>query len=140
MATKQSVECDEFQQACHKVQAVYPCGQCGGQHRSRECPAYGQQCGICHKYNHFAKVCRSKLKHKSQSSAKKKVDVVKDKELGSNSSDSDAKVFSLDPIQIHGLAEHSAWYSTISTDKGTLLSNLTQEPKQVCYQPKFFTR
>jgi len=64
------------------------------------------------------------LKHKSQSSAKKKVDVAKDKELGSNSSDSDAEVFSLNPIQIHGLAEHSAWYSTISTDEGNITFKL----------------
>jgi len=55
--------------------------------------------------NHFAKICRSKLKHKSQCS-EKKVDVVKDKDLGSNQSDSDVEVFSLDPIKIHGLAEH----------------------------------
>ena len=40
-------------------QREFMCGQCGYQHRPKECPAFGQQCSICHRLNHFAKVCRS---------------------------------------------------------------------------------
>ena len=36
------------------------CGRCGHKHRPRECPAYGQQCTVCHKLHHFARVCHSK--------------------------------------------------------------------------------
>lgn len=36
------------------------CRNCGGQHKSRECPAHGVTCHACGKANHFAKVCRSK--------------------------------------------------------------------------------
>ena len=36
-----------------------PCGNCGGHHRRRECPAQGATCSNCGKSNHFAKVCRS---------------------------------------------------------------------------------
>ena len=36
------------------------CEQCGYKHRPKECPAFGQQCSICHKLHHFAKVCRNK--------------------------------------------------------------------------------
>ena len=25
------------------------CGQCGYKHRPKECPAFGQQCAICHR-------------------------------------------------------------------------------------------
>ncbi len=39
------------------------CFNCGGQYphtRGPEsCPAYGTECGACHKFNHFARVCRS---------------------------------------------------------------------------------
>ena len=70
--------------------------------------AYGQQCSICHKFNYFAKVRRSK--HLSQatqhfrSQTKKRVHVVDD--LGS---ESDTESLSLDPIKIDGLAEQS-WF------------------------------
>ena len=36
------------------------CRNCGGKHKRRECPAFGQECRKCHKKNHWAKVCRSK--------------------------------------------------------------------------------
>lgn len=40
------------------------CGYCGNKaHRVKDsCPARGKQCKICNKWNHFAKVCRSKQK------------------------------------------------------------------------------
>ena len=39
-----------------------PCGYCGNKAHGRmdSCPAKGKQCKICNKWNHFAKVCRSK--------------------------------------------------------------------------------
>ena len=36
------------------------CGQCGYKHRPKECPAFGQQCSLCHKLHHFAKLCHNK--------------------------------------------------------------------------------
>jgi len=39
------------------------CNRCGGLHITKEgaCPAKGKQCMKCRKFNHFAKVCKSKL-------------------------------------------------------------------------------
>ena len=36
------------------------CGNCGQSHPPRQCPAYGQQCHTCKKYNHYKALCRSK--------------------------------------------------------------------------------
>ncbi|XP_067933799.1 uncharacterized protein [Watersipora subatra] len=36
------------------------CGNCGQSHPPRQCPAYGQQCHTCKKYNHYKAICRSK--------------------------------------------------------------------------------
>lgn len=36
------------------------CRKCGQVHRYK-CPAFGVQCKICHKRNHFAKMCTSNL-------------------------------------------------------------------------------
>ena len=41
---------------------VMDCQNCGGQHKRRECPAFGQECRSCHRLNHWAKMCRSKPK------------------------------------------------------------------------------
>ena len=103
---------------------VTVCGHCGRPHKPRERTAYGQQCStICHKFNHFAKVCRSKhlLSQATQYShlqTKKRVHVVDD--LGS---ESDTESLSLDPIQNDGLAEQS-WFSTISTSGGDVTFKL----------------
>ncbi len=35
------------------------CRNCGTTHQPRSCPAWGKECHICHKFNHFARVCRS---------------------------------------------------------------------------------
>ncbi|WP_419629159.1 reverse transcriptase domain-containing protein, partial [Thiolapillus sp.] len=35
------------------------CGNCGGSHAPRQCPAYGTTCSKCHKKNHWRQVCRS---------------------------------------------------------------------------------
>ena len=31
---------------------------CGGSHLRAKCPAYGKNCNVCFKNNHFAKVCK----------------------------------------------------------------------------------
>ena len=36
-----------------------PCGKCGYNHQEGKCPTKGKQCNKCHKYNHFAKMCKS---------------------------------------------------------------------------------
>jgi len=125
--SKQSANCDKVQ---HRLPPpvvsgkgrVSVCGNCGRAHKPRECPAYGQQCSICHKFNHFAKVCRNKhllqAAQHSRSRIKKKVHVVADLD-----SESDAESLSLDPIQIDGLAEQS-WFSTISTSSGAVTFKL----------------
>ncbi|GFO25559.1 retrovirus-related pol polyprotein from transposon 17.6 [Plakobranchus ocellatus] len=41
------------------------CKQCGSEHRSRQCPAYGKMCHKCKGKNHFATVCRSGQKNKT---------------------------------------------------------------------------
>ena len=41
------------------------CFSCGGIHPPRQCPAYGKVCRRCHKSNHFAKVCRTKMSTKT---------------------------------------------------------------------------
>ena len=45
-----------------RFQRAEPCSYCGlvGAHvKVRNCPAYGTQCEICRKFNHYSSVCRA---------------------------------------------------------------------------------
>ncbi|KAG8013450.1 hypothetical protein GBF38_021816 [Nibea albiflora] len=39
-------------------QQLRACGNCGGERRPRQCPAFGKECRLCGMRNHFARVCR----------------------------------------------------------------------------------
>lgn len=41
-------------------QQLRSCGNCGGEHRPRQCPAFGKDCRLCGMRNHFARVCRQR--------------------------------------------------------------------------------
>ena len=43
------------------------CTYCGLSHPPRQCPAYGKECHICKKKNHFAKVCKKSKPEKDTS-------------------------------------------------------------------------
>ncbi|BES91778.1 Reverse transcriptase (RNA-dependent DNA polymerase) [Nesidiocoris tenuis] len=57
----------------NKADRKIPCKYCGNVHKHdrRKCPAYGEKCKLCFRYNHFASVCgssqnaRGKLKRAS---------------------------------------------------------------------------
>ncbi|XP_068671039.1 uncharacterized protein [Montipora foliosa] len=38
------------------------CQFCGYRHKRSRCPAFGKNCNMCHKQNHFAKVCKATTK------------------------------------------------------------------------------
>lgn len=61
-AMKDNVQLDLSEVHRYKTQqmkSVTSCKFCGNTHQFGKCPAYGKRCSICHKINHFAKVCRS---------------------------------------------------------------------------------
>ena len=47
------------------------CGRCGRQHFPGQCPAHGKECLKCGGKNHFAKVCHTKPRTRSESQFKK---------------------------------------------------------------------
>ena len=105
------------------------CGQCGNKHRPKECPAFGQQCSICRKLHHFAKVCCNKrqitFKNKqatnSKNTAKKRVYVL-DQEDNISVAEDEPEVF-INAIQVHGISELS-WLSIVSTESGKITFKL----------------
>ena len=58
------------------------CKFCGGRHErdKRKCPAYQAKCHICHKQNHFARMCRNK----PQSSPARRIHAIENRESDSD--------------------------------------------------------
>ena len=52
---------------------LHTCKYSGKQHKPRKCPAYGKKCNFCHKLNHFATVCQSRLLWKQSSAPARQV-------------------------------------------------------------------
>ncbi len=68
---------------------------CGKSHPPKKCPAFGKECGYCHKVGHYASCCRKKA-------AKKKVNAL-EKEEGNDDSDQDSELlaFSIEETSVH---------------------------------------
>ena len=68
---------------------VENCRYCGDTHKVRKCPAYGTKCKKCGKFNHFARLCKSK----------NNVNIVDE----SNSEDSDFYLNSLHSTEVNAV-------------------------------------
>ena len=106
------------------------CGNCGRQHKPRQCPAYGQKCTLCHKLNHFSRVCRSRqtgpqqrssqTSTQSNSIASRKVNEIEHSDAASNSPTEESQDLFIEPLQINGLKKSTAWFADLNTSGGPL--------------------
>ena len=82
-----------------RFQRAEPCSYCGlvGAHvKGRNCPAYGIQCEICRKFNHYSSACRANTNPTDKMYAfprthdhRQKKRIMKAEEINSSSEDSD---------------------------------------------------
>ena len=128
MASKQTQNVHAIGCKKTKPSDTFKCGCCGKQHRPKECPAYGKMCDLCHKPNHFTKVCRTRQHQKQTQTGhhkpknKKKVDAIEESE--SETSDEGSTSLFIDPLRIEGITKQSAWLSTVTTECGNVTFKL----------------
>ena len=77
------------------------CGKIGAHPPGRNCPAYGQQCLKCGKYNHYASCCRTGTRNQERSKGTKRERIKKTTEAEETSSGSDD-----DYIYLQETAQH----------------------------------
>ena len=77
------------------------CGKIGAHPPGRNCPAYGQQCLKCGKYNHYASCCRTSTRNQERSKGTKRERIKKTTEAEETSSGSDD-----DYIYLQETAQH----------------------------------
>ena len=78
------------------------CGKIGAHPPGRNCPAYGQQCLKCGKYNHYASCCRTGTRNQERSKGTKRERIKKTTEAEETSSGSDDD----DYIYLQETAQH----------------------------------
>ena len=106
MASKQTQNVHAIGHKKTKPSDTFKCGCCGKWHRSKEYPAYGKMCDLCHKPNHFTKVCRTRQHQKQTQTGhhkhknKKKVDTIEESESESETSDEGSTLLFIDPLRI----------------------------------------
>ena len=86
------------------------CGRCGRSHPPRSCPAFGEQCRKCLKYNHFAKMCHpiQRTHHRMH-------------EVTLSESDSSDEFF-MDSIEVKylGTLGKNSWFETINVNNARI--------------------
>ena len=130
-----------------KQQSTTPCdrkcGNCGGTHPPKSCPAFGKLCNTCHKPNHWAKCCRSAKskfnpqsaqRHRSKSRTRQSLHSVGEVQqsidstlhISSCSTDTDScwwKMFNINGININCKLDSGAEANIMSADTFGLLKH-----------------
>ena len=72
---KQRFEPRQRPQTGRNAQPIASCNNCGGNHDAKRdsCPAFGQQCHACKKWNHYKKCCRSAQRYSRTQSSRDSV-------------------------------------------------------------------
>ena len=97
------------------------CNYCGYVHERGKCPAYGKNCAVCNKPNHFAKVCRGKGKPQRKQTVHATLDDYDD-------ADNEDKMFSLTltPDEVNSLGD--------SAHQKRILATMMVDTKVVKFQ------
>ena len=100
------------------------CFRCGGTwpHISGKCPAEGQRCNICFKYNHFARVCKSRNRRQTENSANAVQSDTENSQYPSqdeDSTDSDEYSFNVHATNIKEQDKQS-FYAKLKLGKSTI--------------------
>ena len=107
---------------------VINCRNCGRSHKPRQCPAYGQECILCHKLNHFSRVCRSKQTAARQKNipantpgnptANQEVHEIEQNEATIKPPAREPQDLFIESLQVNGLKKSTAWFTDLNTNGG----------------------
>ena len=99
------------------------CGNAGPQHKPKQCPAFGQECILCHKLNHFFSCSRQTqlVRTWGNSTANQKVH---DIERYSFKLPCRSQDLFIDPLEANGLKKSMAWFANLYTNGGQLCVKL----------------
>lgn len=85
------------------------CSRCGLNHEPRNCPAFGSECHVCHKLNHYARMCL--MKPENSSGKAKNVNAVGE---GGESSDDNDHYLDLGELTVDTMnVSHIEWLQKI---------------------------
>ena len=100
------------------------CTNCGYDHEIRNCPAFGRQCRKCNRYNHFEKMCPTKMKvHQTRTRNNRRP-----RQLDTKEFDSSEDSLFIGTIN-HGDSNNAEWLQTIAINETDVTFQLDTDAK-----------
>ena len=105
------------------------CGNCGCRHRHKQCPAYGQECFVCHKLDHFSRVCWSRPivsqgnslpATTRQPSSSQNIHEIEQSNTVSDHTAEESQDLFIESLEVNGLDKSTAWFADLDTSGGQL--------------------
>ena len=107
------------------------CGNCVRQHKPKQCPAYGQECNLCHKLNNFVRVCRNRQSDPQQKRTQagvtrnhpitsQRVDSIEQNETVTNLPMDESQDLFIDSLETNGLKKSTAWFTDLNNSGGQI--------------------
>ena len=131
MSTRSEVNAVERSRSQPPPAAPVQCGNCGRRHKPKQCPAYGQECLVCHKLNHFSRVCRSRpiasqgnnlpaSTRRCSSTASPNIHEIEQSNTVSDHTAEESQDLFIESLQVNGLTKSPAWFADLDTSGGQL--------------------
>ena len=112
---KKSRSKDRFKSRSQSSGGVKDCKYCGSSHQCRQCPAYGKNCKICGKKNHFVEKCQSgKGQGQSSGGAKYKSFKYREVNLDQESSDDNGQIDEI-TSKVRSMYYHDVHFNRVNT-------------------------
>uniref|UniRef100_A0AAV2MBL7 Polyprotein n=1 Tax=Knipowitschia caucasica TaxID=637954 RepID=A0AAV2MBL7_KNICA len=106
---KQRFEPRQRAQTGRNGQPIVNCNNCGGSHDAKResCPAFGQQCHACKKWNHYKKCCRSVQRYPRMQGSRESVHHLElNQATGSTAEDDSFCIDGIAPVVVHTICSN----------------------------------
>uniref|UniRef100_A0AAV2LFE8 Polyprotein n=1 Tax=Knipowitschia caucasica TaxID=637954 RepID=A0AAV2LFE8_KNICA len=106
---KQRFEPRQRAQTGRNGQPIVNCNNCGGSHDAKKesCPAFGQQCHACKKWNHYKKCCRSVQRYPRMQGSRESVHHLElNQATGSTAEDDSFCIDGIAPVVVHTICSN----------------------------------
>ena len=105
------------------------CENWGRRHKRKQCPAYGQECLVCYKLNHFSRVCQSRPivsqgnnlpTTTRRCSSSQTINEIEQSNTVSDHTAEESQDLFIESLQVNGLDKSTAWFADLDTSGGQL--------------------
>lgn len=113
-------------------QTITRCNNCGGSHAAKreKCPAFGQQCHSCQKFNHFKSCCKSKPCSQNRQHPRQKTGRQTVNEIEIEEQTREDETFYVDGVEVDSHVD-CVILKAIEKDEGFVTMHINGKPTEI---------